>query len=611
MTDYVSGDDRVAPHSAIPAQQLDRPTPSTGNAMFGSDVVADALRALEIPYIALTPGASFRGFHDSLVNHIGNARPAMLLCLHEEHAVAIGHGWAKVTGKPIAAAVHSNVGLMHATMAFFNAWCDRLPVIVFGATGPVDAMRRRPWIDWIHTAQDQGALVRPYTKWDNQPASPGAAREAVLRGAWLAQTAPMGPVYINLDAGMQEMRLDEPLAPIDVERFLPPVQSAAAPALLEQAAQLLAAAKRPLIMAGRVSRSERGWAERLSLAERLGAAVITDLKLGAAFPTDHPLHVGAPDMRLDAAASAAVREADVILSLDWVDLGGTFKHATGADEPAGKVIQVSLDHVVHNGWSMDHHAHPAVDLFIAAEPEPVVSGLLERIAEPDAPKAGWAGGPTAQPELVGPAPGEPLRPDHLALGLKQALGDREVCLMHASLSWNGATWRFRHPLDYLGYDGGGGVGGGPGIVVGAALALQHSGARRLPLAVLGDGDYLMGVTALWTAVHYKIPLLVVIANNISYNNDVEHQERVAYMRDRPAENKWIGQFINEPEVDLVQMARAQGATAFDQCRDLDALQRAVREAVAVVDNGGVALVDVRIEQISRVDAAKMKAGSDR
>ena len=190
---------------------LDRPVPAGVNAAgFGSDVVADALRATDIPYIALNPGASYRGLHDSLVNYLGNERPQMLLCLHEESAVAIAHGYAKVTGKAMAAAVHSNVGLMHATMAIFNAWCDRMPMVILGATGPVDAVKRRPWIDWIHTARDQGALVRGYTKWDDQPASPAAAREAVLRANWIANTAPRGPTYVNLDAEMQESKLAEP-----------------------------------------------------------------------------------------------------------------------------------------------------------------------------------------------------------------------------------------------------------------------------------------------------------------------------------------------------------------------------------------------------------------
>ena len=594
----------------LPADKIEKPQPSGGNALFGSDVVVDALRALDIPYIALTPGASFRGLHDSLVNYAANRGPQMLLCLHEEHAVAITQGWAKVTGKPIAAAVHSNVGLMHATMAFFNAWCDRMPGIVFGATGPIDAVKRRPWIDWIHTAQDQGALIRPYTKWDNEPASPGAAREAVLRGYWLSATAPMGPIYINLDAGMQEMRMDDPLPPVDASRYVPHVKQGAAPELVDAAAKLLAGAKKPLILAGRVSRDEKGWADRIALAERLGAGVVTDLKIGAAFPTDHPLHVGHPDARPVKAAQDAIRDADVILSLDFVDLGGAFKLVFGDKQPTGKVIQVSLDHIVHNGWSMDHHIHPSVDLFVAAEPEPFVAALLDKLPK-GAAKKGWAAGPTPVPKLEAPPKGDPLRPDHLSLGLRKALGSRDVSLMHVSLSWNAATWSFRHPLDYLGSDGGGGVGGGPGIAVGSALALQHTGSKRIPVAVCGDGDYLMGVTALWTAVHYRIPMLFVIANNISYNNDVEHQERMALMRDRPVENKWIGQFMNDPEVDIVKMADAQGAKGFGQCRTLAEMDKALAEAIAVVDKGGVAVVDVRIEQISRVDAAAIKKVSDR
>src|SRR5207248_4009816 len=179
----------------------------------------------------------------------------MLLCLHEESAVAIAHGYAKVTGKAMAAAVHSNVGLFHATMAFFNAWCDRAPVIILGATGPVDAAKRRPWIDWIHTAADQGAIIRNYTKWDDQPASPAAAREALLRAAWIANTAPMGPVYINLDAEMQETKLAEQLPPIDVSRYTPTTATAAPPDLIEAAASLLKSAKQPVVLIGRVSRS--------------------------------------------------------------------------------------------------------------------------------------------------------------------------------------------------------------------------------------------------------------------------------------------------------------------------------------------------------------------
>jgi thiamine pyrophosphate-dependent acetolactate synthase large subunit-like protein len=565
---------------------LERPTPAGVNApSFGSDVVAETLRALEIPYIAVTPGASYRGLHDSIVNYLGNATPQMLLCVHEETAVAIAQGWAKVTGKAMAAAVHSNVGLQHATMAFFNAWCDRMPVVVLGATGPVDAMKRRPWIDWIHTSRDQGALVRDYTKWDDQPASPGAAREALIRGTWIANTAPQGPVYINLDAEMQEAKLTEPLPPIDIARHMPPIATAAPADLVQRAAALLKGAKQPVILAGRASRSEAAWQARVALAEALNARVATDLKIGASFPTDHPLYVGASH-GLTRAGIEAVHGADVILSLDWVDLAGALK--AGNPSPAAKVIQISLDHRIHNGWSMDHQALPPVDLFLSADPDLVVPELVTAI--------GISGKPRLAAPPAAPAPDHPpagFTNESIAYVLRKVLGDRPISLAHLPISWEDNWFPFRHPLDYLGSDGGGGIGGGPGIAVGAALALKNSG--RLPIAVCGDGDFLMGVTAVWTAVHYQIPLLLVIANNRSFYNDELHQERVARMRARPVENKWIGQRMSDPDIDIAAMGRAQGAVAFGPVSDQGALAAALQQAIAAVDAGGVAVVDVRVE----------------
>ena len=567
--------------------KLDRPVPAGVNdAGFGSDVVADALRALDIPYIALNPGASYRGLHDSLVNYLGNERPQMLLCLHEESAVAIAHGYAKVTGKAMAAAVHSNVGLMHATMAFFNAWCDRMPMVVLGATGPVDATKRRPWIDWIHTARDQGALVRGYTKWDDQPASPVAAREAVLRAGWIANTAPRGPTYVNFDAEMQESKLAEPVAPIDASRYMPQAESAPSAESIKQASELLRNAKRPLILAGRVSRDLDAWNARVALAERLNARVVTDLKVAAAFPTDHTLHAGAPGTIAPVPEAAdAIRAADVVLSLDWIDVAGTFKHVGG--NVGAKVVQVSIDHRLHNGWSMDYQGLPPVDVLIACEPDAAVPALLGALG-PGGPRA--AASVTREfPKL---ADGK-LTVDHLADALRRAVGERPASLTHVSLSWNGASWHFRHPLDYLGSNGGGGVGGGPGISVGAALALKGSG--RLPVAVCGDGDFMMGVTAVWTAAHYKIPLLIVVANNRSFFNDELHQERVARMRNRPVENRWVGQRISEPDIDIAGIARAQGAQGFGPVTAFGDLAGTFAKAIAAVEGGAIAVVDVRVE----------------
>jgi thiamine pyrophosphate-dependent acetolactate synthase large subunit-like protein len=596
-----------AAHPSLRA--LERPTNLTGtNAPgFGSDVVADTLRALEIPYIAINPGASYRGLHDSIVNFLGNETPQMLLCLHEESAVAIAHGYAKVTGRAMAAAVHSNVGLFHATMAMFNAWCDREPVIVLGATGPVDAAKRRPWIDWIHTARDQGAIVRNYTKWDDQPASPAAAREALIRATWIANTAPKGPVYINLDAEMQEAKLAEPLAPIDAARFMPQADPTASAELIKQAAAILKGAKHPVILMGRVSRSLDGWNDRVALAEALNAKVISDLKIGCGFPTDHPLHAGAPASNaMVPEAIEALKAADVVLALDWVDLAGGLRNALGPEAPKAQIINVSADFHIHNGWSMDHEILPPVDLLLPTTPDEAVPLLLAALGGAKAHKPAAAKAKAATYE---PSSG-PLRVDDLARSLKAAVGERAVTLTHLPLSWNGATWPFHHPLDYIGSEGGGGIGGGPGVSVGAALALKGSG--RLPIAICGDGDFCMGVTAIWTAVHYRIPLLFVVCNNRSFFNDELHQERVARIRNRPPENRWIGQRISDPDVDCAGLGRAQGAVGFDPVTKPSDLVPTFEKAIAAVEQGQVAVVDVRVEPgYSAVATAAMLRGTEK
>jgi thiamine pyrophosphate-dependent acetolactate synthase large subunit-like protein len=593
---------RAKSNEADPAVAgIERPTPAGANAPgFGSDMIAEALRSLDIPYIALTPGASYRGLHDSIVNYLGNTKPQMLLCLHEETAVAIAQGYAKVTGKAMVTAVHSNVGLMHATMAMFNAWCDRMPVVVLGATGPVDAVKRRPWIDWIHTARDQGALVREYTKWDDQPTSPGAAREAVLRGTWIANTVPCGPVYINFDAELQEAKITDQLPPIDVARYMPTIATAAPAELVRQAAAVLKDAKQVLMLAGRTSRSPEVWDARVALAEALNARVVTDLKIGASFPTDHPLYAGSP-RAITPESVEGLKNVDVVLSLDWVDLAGALRYFGPA--PSVKVIQISLDHRIHNGWSMDYQALPPVDLLLSADPDLVLPELVKEIGRSSKPRAVPAPRKALDKEPAG------FTNEHIARALRQVLGDRPVSYTHLPLSWDDSWLVFCHPLDYLGAEGGGGIGGGPGISVGAALALKGSG--RLPIAISGDGDFLMGVTAVWTAVHYKIPLLFVLANNRSFYNDELHQERMARARNRPIENKWIGQRMSDPEVDLAAMARAQGAAGFGPITKPADLAGILVKAIAAVDAGQVAVVDVRVEPgyTAAMTAAMTRAGS--
>jgi thiamine pyrophosphate-dependent acetolactate synthase large subunit-like protein len=558
---------------------------------WGSDALAELLGRLGLRYVALVPGSSYRGLHDSLVNYGGNRDPRLLTCLHEEHAVAIAHGYAKVTGDPMAVAVHSNVGLMHASMAVYNAYCDRVPMLVIGATGPVDAARRRPWIDWIHTSADQGALIRPYVKWDDQPASVEAALDSLARAHSVTRTAPSAPVYVCLDVSLQEQRLAAPPAIPDTRRDRTPRAPGPDAEAVRATLELLGAARRPLFLLGRLSRGVADWDRRVALAERYGALVLSDLKAGAAFPTGHRLHPAAPGLFLPGASARLIGAADLVVSFGWTDLAGTLAAAAGHGHPASaRVISCTTDAALHNGWSKDSFAREPVDLHVPADPELLVRALLGA-GGPVRPAA-WPAREDATVPVLPAAAGDGISMHDLAVALRGALAGGPACLARVPLGWDGADLEVSHPLDYLGLDGGAGIGSGPGMAVGAALALAGSG--RLPVAVLGDGDLLMGATALWTAAHYQVPLLVVVANNASFHNDVVHQERVAVQRGRPAKNSWIGQSITDPEADLPALARSLGFRAAAQVADRSALPGALAEAAAAVRAGHCVLVDVRL-----------------
>jgi thiamine pyrophosphate-dependent acetolactate synthase large subunit-like protein len=556
---------------------------------WGSDIAAQMLRRFGIPYVSLNPGASYRGLHDSLVNHLGNRAPGMLLCMHEDHAVAIAHGYAKVTDEPMACVLHSNVGLMHGMMSLYNAYCDRVPMIVLGATGPVDSAKRRPWIDWIHTSRDQGGLIRSFVKWDDQPASAEALVEAMCRANILTRAAPTAPVYVCLDAGFQETRLEkEPDWP-DLDRFAPPAPPRPARAAIDAAAALLKGAERPLILAGRGTRAAEAWRQRIDLAERLGACVMTDLKTAAMFPTDHPAHVVPPFNQMPMPAREILGAADLILSLDWIDLGGALRQGRAAGPVSARIIHASLDHNLHNGANMDYQELPPVDVPIAAASEEVVAELLQALSPGKRPP--WR---AAHVRKHASANSGRITLAQIATSLRAAFDDPDrVAFAALARGWPTDLWPFHDPLAYLGKDGGGGIGSGPGISIGAALALHSRG--RFAVAVLGDGDFAMGANALWTAVRHRIPLLILVNNNRSYFNDELHQETVARRRGREPQNRWIGQRLSDPDPDLAKLAEAQGAVGIGPVRDAAAVDGAIRQGVEVLEAGGVCLVDLHVD----------------
>jgi thiamine pyrophosphate-dependent acetolactate synthase large subunit-like protein len=562
-------------------------TPTMG---WGSDVIAELLRRLGIKYVCINPGSSFRGLHDSLVNYLGNEKPQMLLALHEQSVVAIAHGYYKASGEPMVVVLHSNVGLMAGMMSIFNAWCDRAPMLILGATGAVDSAVRRSWIDWSHTLRDQGALVRHFVKWDEQPQSPQASVDSVLRAFYKSCSSPCGPSYVILDRRLQEDALDKEIVIPPVEQYRPPGPVAPSPAMVRDAVAMLSKAKSPVIMLGRVSRSMADWNDRILLAELLQARVVTDLRQAASFPTEHPLHGGPADLFLSPSDRTLLGKADVVLSLDWPDLADALLQA----DCKGKVIQVSLDGNAHNAFSGDHQRLCPTDLEIPVMPDAVLRPLiaaLEGLPKRVSAQTG-AGKATARQTPASPPDAMPTLTD-IGHALSSVRGNRKICLARLPLNWPAPLYHFREPLDYLGYDGGGGVGSGPGMAVGAALALQGTG--RLPVAIMGDGEFLGASSALWTAAHYRIPLLTIVANNRSYFTDEIQQEIVAKERGRPAENRWIGQQIDNPAVDLTGLARDFGIEGEGPVEHAGELAAAIERGLRAVEGGRPYFIDVRVD----------------
>jgi len=342
---------------------------------YGSDIIVDLMKAFDIEYAAFNPGATFRGIHDSILNYGGNKCPEVIFCCHEEYSVAIAHGYAKAKGKPMVAITHNIVGLQHASMAIFNAWCDRVPVIVMGGTGPMDATRRRPWIDWIHTALVQGNQVRDYVKWDDQPFSLKSVPESFIRGYRIATTEPQAPVYICYDADIQEDPIKTPIEIPDLNRFAPPAPIQGNSEALKHAAELLVGAKSPLIIADLLGRNHAAVDALVKLAELLAIPVI-DKGKRFNFPNTHALDITEGGREF-------LAKADVILALDVPDLYGSLvslNRTTRVSEyvirPSAKIIHIHMNDMLLKSWAHDYHVLPPVDVPISADTSVAIPELV-------------------------------------------------------------------------------------------------------------------------------------------------------------------------------------------------------------------------------------------
>jgi acetolactate synthase-1/2/3 large subunit len=574
------------------------------NAQYGSDLMVEVLRELGIKYIALNPGASYRGLHDSMVNFETGKGPEIIMCTHEEIAVALANGYARATGEIMATGLHNIVGLQHASMAIFNAWCDRTPILNLGGGGPQDTTNRRS-TDWVHTANVQGNAVREYVKFDDQPNSVDAVAESFLKAYRIAMTDPKGPVYVCLDTDVQEAKIDKPMVVPHAQFFRPPAGPGANPDSLRNASRLLAEAQWPVIVAGEVGRNPKALPVVLDLAETLGAAVI-DADGRYAFPSTHPLN-------LTTSREEALRNADVVVALDvpslGVPLGPTVRERGNfapVVPPSCKVIHITLLDLERQSWVSDNMWLLPVHVPIAADTSVVLPQLLEQVRErlnvnKDAShqvqqrwtriEAIYREARKKSQEWIEKTWNE--KPVSQARFFSE-INKRVQGKPWALVSSHGRRWReaieVTEPAHGMGGGRGGGVGYGLPSSIGAALGFKESG--RLCVSIVGDGDFLMTSNSLWTAAKYQIPLLVVVLNNRSYYNDEEHQERMARWRQRPIENKGIGIRIEEPAPDLAAIARALHVAGFGPITEPDQLGSTLDKAIEIVESGRPAVVDV-------------------
>jgi thiamine pyrophosphate-dependent acetolactate synthase large subunit-like protein len=582
---------------------------------YGSDLVVDLMKAFDIEYAAFNPGATFRGIQESIVNYGGNVKPKVVFCLHEEISVALAHGYAKAKGKPMVSIVHNIVGLQHASMAIFNAWCDRVPVIVLGGTGPMDTTRRLPRIDWIHTALVQGTQVRDYVKWDDQPYSIGSIPMSFIRAYRIATAEPKGPVYICYDAGLQEDTINESVEIPDISRFSPPTPIQADHEALRRVAKLLVEAKSPLIIAHLLGRNHEAVNSLIELAELLAIPVIDKeggrKNLAFNFPNTHPLDITGGGQEF-------LKKADVILALDLHDLYGSLVKANQSTRasnyiigPTTKIIHISMNDMRIQSWVGDVQFLQAVDVPINAEtsvalPEltRICRQMMESIPEinqtvkrrfstikkkHDRLRDKWL------KEAQITATRTKIATAFLALEIWEVIKKEDWVLTNGSANrWARRLWDWTRPYQYLGDYGGGGVGYGMGASIGAALG--HLGSEKICIDIQPDGDLLMTPSALWTAAHYKIPLLIVMYNNQSLYNSEKHGIDIARDRNRTIENAGIGTRIENPPVNFAQMAKTYGVCGIGPIRRPEDLRPALKRALNVVKKKKLpALVDVICE----------------
>jgi thiamine pyrophosphate-dependent acetolactate synthase large subunit-like protein len=554
----------------------------------GSDFMVDVIKTLGIEYLSSNPGSTFESLHESLINYGNNKMPEFLTCTHEENAVAMAHGYYKVEGKPMMALIHGDIGLQHAGMAIYNAYCDRVPVyMVVG--NHADAAERGQGVQSIHSAQDLGALVRDYTKWDDEPYSLGAFAQSAVRAYKISMTPPMGPTLIVANNEIQSHAAEQPLPRIPKLVMTAPPQGDSG--AVNETARLLVSAERPLIIAERAVRTQQGVDLLVQLAELLQAPVVNQERMN--FPNRHPL----------ASNGGPGYNADVALCLEMNDLQNETRAARARN---GKIVSISSLTLSHKSNIQDFGHYADVDLDIGADAEATLPALIEackKLITPDRKRAFEDRGKKiaeaharAWQQGIDEAhfgwDASPISLARIASELWPLVKNEDwsyVSPMGFAGNWGNRLWNMTKKYQYIGGQGAGGMGYGAPASVGAALANRKYG--RLSINIQTDGDFNYSPGVFWTAAHHKIPLLMVMHNNRAYHQEVMHLQRMANRHQRDITTAGIGTTMVNPPIDFAKLAQSMGWHAEGPITDPKDVGPAVKRALDVVKRGEPALID--------------------
>jgi acetolactate synthase-1/2/3 large subunit len=566
----------------------------------GSDFMVDVLKTLKFEHVIANPASSFRGLHESFINYGGNASPEWLTCTHEQAAVNIANGYYAVAGKPMAVVTFAPSGLQHAAMGIFGAFSGRTPTYLLCANIP-GGEDRRPLFDWgPHAMTDPAAMVRDMLKWDDTPASLQHFAESAVRAYRMAMTEPRGPVMLVVDAALQEESIRDRAA-LRIPKLVMPSQPAGDAAAVAEIAKLLVAAENPLVLAGDVARNEDGMRLLVELAETLQAPVQGG---GRGMPNRHPL-----------AGGGNVPSADVILALNEDALYGRLNRyrdqqvrgSIPLTKPDAKVLSISSYDLNVRSNYQNVERFQEVSLGIAADPQATLPALIEackklitparrRLLDERGKSLAAASAQALERARVEATYGwdaSPITLQRLAVEVWDVIKSKDWASVGAN---GGRLWNVDKFYRTMGAVSGGGIGGSLPIAIGAALAHKQHG--RLCVRFQPDGDMLYMATALWTATHHRIPMLIVMQNNRAYHQEVMHLQRMANRRQRGVElaaHGLPGAAISDPDIDFAQLARSMGAYTEGPIANPAELRPALLRAVERVEKGEVALLDTRTQ----------------